>query len=105
MGGGQSFIEWLLHVAKQFGTKVSYHTKVTKILLENDEAKGVEIDHRVEVQTIESKYVLASCDIETLYEKMLPENVISNDLKERLRSAELYHSSLTISVALDCSPE
>lgn len=105
IGGGQSFIEWLLHVTKQFETEVFYHTKVTKIIVENGEAKGVEVDHRGEVKTIASDYVLASCDIETLYEKMLPETAIPQQLKTRLREADLYHSSLTISVALDCPPE
>lgn len=104
VGGGQSFIEWLLHVAKQFGTEIFYHTKVNQILVKDGVAYGVEIDHRGEVHRIESKYVLASCDIETLYEKMLPENSVPKELKAKLREADLYHSSLTISVALDCPP-
>lgn len=49
--------------------------------------------------------MIVACDVETLYEKMLPAHPIPQELKEKLRKAHLYSSSVTISVALDCTPD
>lgn len=105
VGGGQAFPEWLSHVVKYYGNDIFFHSKVNKILLDGDKAVGVEIDHRGTIYQVKSRYVLASCDVETLYEKMLPEAIVPTKLKDKLRNAVLYNSSLTISVALDCPPE
>ncbi len=37
--------------------------------------------------------------------KMLPSEAIPSDLKKRLRKADLYSSSITVSLALDCTAE
>ena len=105
-GGGQAFPEWMIYLLKYFGGKIYYHCKVEKILLnESNEAIGVKINHRGTQYEIKSDRVIAACDVETLYEKMLPENLIPKELKDNLRKAPLYSSSVTISVALDCSPD
>ncbi|MBL0309034.1 MAG: NAD(P)/FAD-dependent oxidoreductase [Bacteroidetes bacterium] len=103
-GGGQAFPEWLEHVVKFYKNDTFYHSKVTKILLDGTTATGVEIDHRGTKYEVKSRYVLAACDVETLYEKMLPENVVPKKLKDNLHHAVMYSSSFTISVALDCNP-
>ncbi|HMH34279.1 MAG TPA: hypothetical protein VK543_14675, partial [Puia sp.] len=41
----------------------------------------------------------------TLYEKMLPADAVPEKIKYRLKNAELYSSSVTVSIALDCSTE
>lgn len=104
-GGGQAFPEWLAHVVKSFGNDIFFHTQVTKVLLQNNTATGVELNHRGTRYRVNSRYVIAACDVETLYEKLLPPAAVPEPLKERLRNAKLYGSSFTISVALDCSPE
>ena len=43
--------------------------------------------------------------METLYEKLLPSDIVPLKLKSKLREAELYDSSLTVSIALDCTTE
>jgi phytoene dehydrogenase-like protein len=104
-GGGQAFPEWLEHVVKSYGNDTFYHSRVTKIKLEDNTAKGVEIDCRGTKYEVASRYVIAACDVETLYEKMLPPASVPQNFKERLRNASLYGSSFTVSVALDCKPE
>lgn len=104
-GGGQAFPEWLTHVIKSFGNELFFHTSVTKILLQGNQAVGVELNHRGTTYRVKSKYVIAASDVETLYEKLLPQHAVPQDLKQRLRKAELYGSSFTISVALDCPPQ
>jgi prolycopene isomerase len=74
-------------------------------LLDGNTSTGVRFTHNDVCYTLNSKYIIAACDVETLYEKMLPPGVISSKLKEKLRKAELYSSSVTVSVALDCPAE
>ncbi len=104
-GGGQAFPEWLEHVVKSYDNDTFYHSRVTKIKLEGTTATGVEIDCRGTKYEVASRYVIAACDVETLYEKMLPPASVPQDFKDRLRNASLYGSSFTVSVALDCKAE
>lgn len=104
-GGSQVFPEWLWHVVEFYGNDVFFKCRVTRILTENNESRGVEMESRGTVHTVGSKYVIAACDVETLYEKMLPPDAVSGEFKARLRGAELYSSSVTLSIALDCPPQ
>jgi len=104
-GGSQAFPEWLCHVIDFYKNPVCYQCKVTRILLENNTSTGVEFEHRGHLHTVKSKHVIAACDVETLYEKMLPPGTVSNKLISKLRNAKLYSSSVTVSLALDCPVE
>ncbi|MEZ5018334.1 MAG: NAD(P)/FAD-dependent oxidoreductase [Flavipsychrobacter sp.] len=103
-GGGQAIPEWLQHVITYFGNDLFFKCDVKEVLLEDKQAKGVRFECRGKEYTVSSKYVVAACDVETLYEKMLPADAIPQKLKDRLKDAELYASSVTVSIALDCPP-
>jgi prolycopene isomerase len=104
-GGSQVFPEWLSYVTRHLGGEVHFRCRVEKIVLENGDAAGVQVDCRGEKFELKSDYVIAACDVETLYEKMLPPEAVPETLKEKLRKAPLYSSSVTISVGLDCTAE
>lgn len=104
-GGGQVIPEWLQHVVEYYNNHVYFKCDVKEIMLEANTAKGVRFHHRGNDYSIGSKYVIAACDVETLYEKMLPAHAIPDKLKNKLRDAELYASSVTLSIALDCPTE
>lgn len=104
-GGGQVIPEWLQHMVQYYGNEIFFKCSVQEILLEGNKAVGVRFEYRGETNTVNSKYVIAACDVEALYEKMLPAAVVPAKLKKRLREAELYASSVTVSVALDCPAE
>lgn len=104
-GGGQMIPHWLKHVVESFGNKVQFQCRVTEILLDGQTCTGVKYLNRRQEKEIRCKYVVAACDVEALYEKMLPAGAVPAKLKEKLRAAELYSSSVTISIALDCEPE
>lgn len=104
-GGGQAIPEWLQYLVEYFKNDVRGKCSVTRILVEDNTCKGVAFTHRGNEYIVNSKYVIAACDIETLYEKMLPPGTVPDKLKSKLRNAELYSSSITISVALDCTAE
>jgi prolycopene isomerase len=52
--------------------------------------------------SIDSRYVLAACDVQTLYDKMVPEERIPEQLRKVLRDADLYYSTFSIFIGLDC---
>ncbi|MEI7733057.1 MAG: NAD(P)/FAD-dependent oxidoreductase [Verrucomicrobiota bacterium] len=103
-GGAQSFPEWLEHLVTSLGNHIFYHSRAHQILLQDGRACGVAFERHGEQFQVRARHVIATGDVETLYEKMLPPAAVPEDLKARLRKAELYSSSLTLSVALDCDP-
>lgn len=104
-GGGQVIPMWLEHIIEYYNNDVRTRYTVEEIVVHENVCKGVRISGRGEAHQLNSKYVIAACDIETLYEKMLPLHSIPQKMKHKLRDAELYSSSLTISIALDCTVE
>ena len=105
-GGGQVIPQWLQYVIEYYKNHVYFHSTVKEIMVDNNNTStGVIMEHRGKVHEIKSKYVIAASDVETLYEKMLPAHAVPEKLKKKLKAAELYSSSVTISVALDCPTE
>jgi phytoene dehydrogenase-like protein len=104
-GGGQVIAEWLEHVIQYFSQETHYRFEVKKILTEGNTARGVLCTRFGKEYKIESKYVIAASDAPTLYSKLLPEALVPAKLKKNLEKAELYSSSVTISIALDCPVE
>jgi phytoene dehydrogenase-like protein len=104
-GGGQTIPEWLRHVIGFYGNAIFCRCRVTEIILEKDTVAGIRFEHAGKLQTFTCKYVVAANDVETLYERMLPANAVPARVKNKLRKAEMYSSSVTISIALDCPAE
>lgn len=104
-GGSQVFPEWLSHVVKSFGNDILFRARVTQILVAEKTATGCVFEHNKKTYSVKSAAVLAACDIQALYERMLPESVVPAKLKKKLNEAKLYSSSVTLSLALDCPVE
>jgi prolycopene isomerase len=104
-GGSQVIPLWLKHVVEYYKNEVVLQCSVNKILVRNGRCAGLDFDYHGQTRQIESKYVVAACDIQTLYEQMLPPDAVPEKLKKRLRQADLYSSSITVSLALDCPTE
>ncbi len=104
-GGSQVFPDWLHHIVQFYHNVLYLKCEVKEILLEGNRSTGVLCEHRGEEHRIGSKYVIAACDVEALYEKMLPAHAVPRKLKKSLHNAELYSSSVTVSIALDCPAE
>lgn len=98
-GGAESFIIWLCGKIQNSSSQIFLNSRVKEVLVKNKTAAGVSLsDGRV----IHSKYVIAACDVENLYERMLPEGAVPDKLIRRLREADLYCSSVTVFIGLDC---
>lgn len=104
-GGGQVIPEWLEHMINYFDQEIHYRYEVKKILTEGNTAVGVLCGRSNKEYTIKSKYVIAACDAPLLYNKLLPDGLVPEKLKRNLAKAELYSSSVTVSIALDCPVE
>lgn len=103
-GGGQVIPEWLKHIVLYYKNDMFFNCTVQNIILENELAKSVKFTHKGMEYLVNARYVIGAIDVETLYERMLPAHTISSVFKNKLTQAELYSSSITISIALDCCP-
>jgi phytoene dehydrogenase-like protein len=104
-GGSQVIPQWLQYVIKYYGNAVALKCQVKEILVEKGRATGLLFEQRGKIRRLNSRYIIAACDIETLYEKMLPPEAVPAGLKRKLKGADLYSSSITVSLALDCTAE
>ncbi|HEV3221583.1 MAG TPA: NAD(P)/FAD-dependent oxidoreductase [Puia sp.] len=104
-GGSQVIPLWLEYVVNYYQNHVGLRCKVNEIFVEKGRCTGLSFEHRGKFHRLNSKYIIAACDIETLYEKMLPADAVPAGLKKKLKKADLYSSSITVSLALDCTAE
>lgn len=104
-GGGQVIAEWLEHIVHYFGQETHYRCEVKQILTEGSTARGVLCERSGKQHHIHSRYVIAASDAPTLYNKLLPPSLVPSKLRKNLEKAELYSSSVTVSIALDCPVE
>jgi phytoene dehydrogenase-like protein len=106
-GGSQAFPQWLAKEITHWGSTVAYKSRVSEILIEDKKAVGVRIvQGRTRQKEIEirAQHVISAGDLETLYCKMLPRELISESFLKRFNKAELYDSSVSINLALDIDP-
>jgi prolycopene isomerase len=104
-GGSQVIPEWLCHVVEFYGNDIQFRARVKEVMLDGNKAVGCRFEHNKKIHEVKSTYVLAACDIQALYERMLPAHIIPAKLKSKLNEAKLYSSSVTLSLALDCPVE
>lgn len=101
-GGSQVIPEWLAYYTRFFDNEIYLNSTVNKILVENNKCKGLVFTRNKKEYTLKSKYVIAACDVDLLYKKLLPKNTVEEEFLENLDNAILYESAVQISVALDC---
>jgi phytoene dehydrogenase-like protein len=103
-GGSQAFPEWLCGVLDKWNTTVSYNSRVTNVIIEQGRAAGVTVVCNNTPQTIHAPYVIAACDVDSLFTRMLPSGAISEKILKKHRDAEIFDSCTTLSLGLDCAP-
>lgn len=103
-GGGQRIPEWLSHVIEKQGGQLLMRSEVKQILVEDGRATGILFHRKGKEETLRARYVLAACDAALLYERLLPAHIVPPKTTRQLHAAEMYSSSVTVSIALDCHP-
>ena len=101
-GGSRAFPEWIAELLKRWEAPVFYNSRVKKIILENDRASGVSCIRDGETYDIRARYVIAACDVASLYRKMLPEGTVKNKIIRKQQNAEIFNSCVTVSLGLNC---
>jgi len=101
-GGSRAFTDWITDILKKWKVPVHCNHRVIKILLENAKASGVRCINKGKEIDIRAKYVIAACDVGSLYSEMLPEDSIPKKILRNQKNAEVYKSGVTISIGLNC---
>jgi len=101
-GGSRAFTEWITGILKKWETPVFCNSRVNKIIIENDKASGISCVCKGEEFNIDAKYVIAACDVGSVYTGMLPEGSVSGKIIRKQQNAEVYNSCVTVSLGLDC---
>jgi prolycopene isomerase len=104
-GGSQTYAEWLCRVLASHGGTLACNTRVTRVSVENGRATGVTCVCDGQEIDVRARYVVAACDVESLYARMLPEGSVSRNTVRKQQSADLYNSCVTVSLGLDCPTE
>jgi prolycopene isomerase len=105
IGGSQVIPAWLKSKIKDNGSEVILSADVFKINIEDNTFKSVTYRKRLKEYEVKAKYMIAACDVDAVYKKFLPKESVPKIYTERIDAAEMYSSSVTISVALKCSAE
>jgi len=104
-GGGSVFAEWLEKVIKSCGNEIFYKTEAKKILNKGNTATRIKAVGSNGVIEFETRFIVAACDVETLYEKMMESSISNPSFLEKLRNAEIYSSATTLYIGLNCPAE
>jgi len=105
VGGGQVFPQWLAHKITESGNQIFYQTKALKIVDDGIKATQVVADRLGEELVFNARFVVAACDVETLYEKIMRPELSDPKFLEKLKAADLYSSAVTVVIGLDCPAE
>lgn len=101
-GGSQTIARWLCERIAATGSRVVLNQRVEEVRLD---ARGAAVGVRLaDGRQVDARYVIAACDIQTLYRRMLPAGTIPERLQTAIRQADHYHSYFSIFLGLDCDP-
>lgn len=100
-GGSVSMASRIECKYKTLGGKVKYNSKVKKIIIENGEAKGIEIEGG---EIIHGDYVISAVDANVLMNKLLENNYKDKVFNMQFNNPEKYpiHSSVDIGLGVKC---
>lgn len=104
-GGGQVIPEWMRHVLKHHGCDIFFNATVKTINVDGNTATGLAINTKGKDWQLNARSIIAACDLQTVYQSMLPASGLTKRMLKKLNEAEIYASSFTISIALDCEAE
>jgi phytoene dehydrogenase-like protein/predicted nucleotide-binding protein (sugar kinase/HSP70/actin superfamily) len=101
-GGCSKLVDWLCGKISANGGLIRLNQPVREVLVSpSNEATGIRL---ASGETIHARYVIAACDVDTLFSRMLPPGSIPARRIRRLRRADLFYSSFSIYLGLDCPP-
>ncbi|HOX47109.1 MAG TPA: NAD(P)/FAD-dependent oxidoreductase [Myxococcota bacterium] len=100
-GGSQAWVAWLLERLRARGAEVRLGQGAERILVEGGRAAGVRLAGGEELR---ARWVVAACDAESVYARLLPPEVVPARHRRKLSEAELNYSCVMLYCGLSCSP-
>ena len=97
-GGSLALTEALIHRAGELGVQVRCGNAVTKILIENKTAKGVELEDGT---VITADAVSASCNPRTVLLDLLPIGALTHTTEHRISNFRTYGTAAHLLLAVD----
>ena len=101
-GGSHHFPLWLAKQLQKLNGHIYYGHKVKEIICKNGQATGVIWQKGKRRGKILATNIIAACDLDTVYQKMLPPEAISPKFLKRFKQLEIYDSSLMLNIGLTC---
>jgi prolycopene isomerase len=98
-GGGQALITWLAGLVESLGVRLRLGEGAERVLVRNGCAGGLQLEGGA---TVRSRWVVAACDVDALYTRLLPAGAVPERLVRHVREADLYDSHLSVFLGLDC---
>ncbi len=100
-GGSRQIVDWVLQRAESYGAEVCLGERVEEILLEGGRAAGARC---ASGRVVQAPHVICACDVQQLYNRLLPDHASSPQLRGRLEGADIYNSHLSLFLGLNCPP-
>lgn len=98
-GGAGVFVDWLCRQIETTASRVVLNCAVEKVLMNNGKAAGVRLS---DGRKIDSRYVIACCDSQRLYENMLPAGAVPKRMLRTIQRMDLYPSCVSVFLGLNC---
>lgn len=106
VGGSQAFPRWLAStLERNSGVSIILSADVQKVNIVNGVFEKVSYTKRHKTYEVKGKFLIAACDAEVLYNKLLPPSAEGDKILTKIAEADHYSSSVTISMALNCPAE
>jgi phytoene dehydrogenase-like protein len=105
IGGSQVIPAWLEKQLNTDHSEIRLSSKVVGFDFENELISGVRYTNRAKEYSVKTKYVIAACDVDFLYRQLVPPKFVPPKFFETLEDSEMYSSSVTISMAINCTAE
>jgi len=102
--GSCAFPKWLVNTMQTADADILLNHQVSEIRVENNCVQGVVVQHKFGKCIIDSDVIVAACDVDTLYRRLLPAGTVNQRFLNKLDQADIYPSSLTVYLGLDCLP-
>ena len=98
MGGGSSIVKAMTNKIKSYNGEIRVSQNVTKIIVENNQAKGVVL---ASGETILAKTIVSNADPSITYLKLIGEENISKKLNKKLSKTKYSVTSLIMFLTLE----
>lgn len=102
-GGARELPRFLARAIRAWGGALVSSAHVDRIHVESGRARGVSfvVGRGRTRRALRADYVLAACDSESVYERMLPHGAVDPAWRAKLRDADIGDSHVTVFLGLD----